>query len=148
MGIRPPQFDDVAAHLAPCLEGLPGHLIAIDGRMGAGKNTLGRFLAWHFNVSLVETDPFLLGDGSLGRRVDEISRIVASRLDRAFPRPVLLEGVAILELLEQLQRTAQTLVYVENTSNPVVPSEAVLEYERRFDPVQKAAFMVRLSHEG
>lgn len=148
MGIRPPQFDKVAAQLAPRLKGLPGHLVAIDGRMGAGKSTLGRFLAWYFNVTLVETDPFLLGDGTLRRHVDEINRIVASRLDREHPRPVIVEGVAVLELVEQLGRTAHGLVYVENTDNPIAPSEAVLEYERRFEPVQKAAFIVRLSHEG
>lgn len=148
MGIRPPQFDEVAAQLAPCLKGLPGHLVAIDGRMGAGKSTLGRFLAWYFNVTLVETDPFLVGDGTFRRRFDEINRIVASRLDREHPRPVIVEGVAVLELLEQLGRTAHALVYVENSDNPIAPSEAVLEYERRFEPVQKAAFLVRLSHEG
>lgn len=148
MPIRPLVFDEVASLLAPLLYGLPGRLVAIDGRMGAGKTTLGRFLAWYFNVTLVETDPFLLGDGTLSRHLDEIGRIVGFRLDGRYPRPVLVEGVGVLDLLEQLRRTADAHIYVENTSNPVSPSDAVLAYERRTAPIQRADFVVRVAHDG
>lgn len=116
--------------------------------MGAGKTTLGRFLAWYFNVTLVETDPFLLGDGTLRRRLDEIDRIVAARLDRSSPRPVLVEGVGVLDLLAQLHRPADTHLYVKNTLNSVSPSDEVLEYERRFEPALRAHFVVEVAHEG
>jgi hypothetical protein len=45
--------------LAPVLDGLPAVVIAIDSLPGAGKTTLGRYLAWTFNVSLIETDTFM-----------------------------------------------------------------------------------------
>src|SRR4051812_8493386 len=58
--IELPQYKDVIAALTPVLNDLPGKLIAIDGRSGVGKTTLGRYLAWQFNISLVESDLFLI----------------------------------------------------------------------------------------
>ena len=55
-----PQYSDVIRALTPVLHDLPGRLIAIDGRSGVGKTTLGRYLAWRFNISLVESDLFLI----------------------------------------------------------------------------------------
>jgi len=55
-----PQYKVVMTALMPILYDLPGKLIAIDGRLGVGKTTLGRYLAWRFNISLVETDLFLI----------------------------------------------------------------------------------------
>lgn len=148
MPIRPPRFDEAAAALEPTLKNLPRRLVAIDGRMGAGKSTLGRFLCWYFNVTLVETDPFLLGDGSLSRHIDEISRIVSFRLDGEFPQPVLIEGVGMRQLLEQIQRAADVHIYVENTASPYKPSPAVLAYEARYSPRKSSDILVEVAHEG
>jgi cytidylate kinase len=46
--------------LTPIMRGLPGVIVTIDGRDGVGKTTLGRYLAWYFNVTLIETDLFLI----------------------------------------------------------------------------------------
>ena len=147
MPFRPAAFDTVALQLVPVLSNLPPRLVAIDGRMGAGKSTLGRFLSWYFNVSLVETDPFLVGDGTFARHTGEISRIVSFRLDQK-ARPVLIEGIAIRELLQELRRPADAHVYVENTTSPYMPSSAELAYEVKFAPKQSADFRVELVHEG
>ena len=114
--------------------------------MGAGKTTLGRFLAWYFNITLVETDPFLLGDGTLQRHTDEIDRIVGFRLDQ--DRPVLVEGVGILDLLKQIGCKADVRVYVVNTSNAVKPNAAILEYERRSPMYVQHDIVMSLAHEG
>jgi hypothetical protein len=49
------EYAPVVDALAPVLHNLPPRIIAIDGRPGCGKTTLGRFLAWWFNVSLMVT---------------------------------------------------------------------------------------------
>jgi hypothetical protein len=147
MPIRPSAFDTVAVQLAPDLKNLPARLVAIDGRMGAGKSTLGRFLSWYFNVTLVETDPFLVDDGTFARRVDEISRIVSFRLKQK-ARPVLIEGVGVRELLQQLHLLADIHVYVENTTSPYQASAAELAYEAKFSPKASAHLRVEVTHEG
>ena len=55
-----PEYARALSYLEPILLGLPPKVVAIDGAHGVGKTTLGRFLAWRFNISLIETDLFLL----------------------------------------------------------------------------------------
>ena len=55
-----PAYAEVVDALTPVMRGLPGVIVTIDGRDGVGKTTLGRYLAWHFNVTLIETDLFLI----------------------------------------------------------------------------------------
>jgi adenylate kinase family enzyme len=147
MSFRPAAFDTVALKLAPLLENLPPRLIAIDGRMGAGKSTLGRFLSWYFNVTLVETDPYLVRDGTFARHTEEISRIVSFRLEEK-ERPVLIEGVGMRELLEQLQRSADAHVYVENKTSPYQSSAMELAYETKYGPRQAADILAKVAHDG
>jgi hypothetical protein len=105
-------------------------------------------LSWYFNVTLVETDPFLVGNGTLSLRVDELARVVASRLDRHSPRPVLLEGVAMRQLLKQLGRSADFHIYVVNTTSPYEASPSELHYEQMFRPREAADLVVHLEHDG
>lgn len=109
-----PEYGRVVDALVPVLYDLPGKIIAIDGRPGSGKTTLGRYLAWRFNVSLLEADLFLHeGLGRLEYRSDEIERLVAARLSR--PRPIIVDSVAVLQLLRSVDRKADFLIYVRNT---------------------------------
>ena len=146
MPIRPPEFDSTAEQLAPHLANLPGKLIAIDGRDGSGKTTLGRFLAWYFNVSLIETDLFLQEGAGLIYHTEQIERLVAQRL--SIPRPVIVEGLTVLKTLQSIGRTPDLLVYVINTNEPGSDSfvEVALDYEARFSPQSVAHVLVQLAH--
>lgn len=109
-----PQYAHVVAALAPILNGLPGKIIALDGRTGSGKTTLGRYLAWRFNVTLLEADLFLQeARGHLEYRIDEIERVIQARLSR--PRPIIVDSVAVLRLLETINRKPDFMIYVRNT---------------------------------
>ena len=146
MPIRPSEFDSAAEQLAPHLADLPGKLIAIDGRDGSGKTTLGRFLAWYFNVALVETDLFLQEGAGLAYHTEQIERLIAQRL--AMPRPVIVEGITILKTLNSLGRTPDLLVYVTNAKNPGSDSlvKCFLDYEAAFSPQSAAHVSVELAH--
>jgi cytidylate kinase len=141
----PPAYLAAVRALTPILDDLPGKIVAIDGRDGVGKTTLGRYLAWQFNVSLIETDLFLFhGTGKLQRRTEEISRIIEFRLKK--PRPVIVEGVKILQLFDSIRRRPDFLIYaqVAEHSTGETMEHLLSEYEAKFNPKQRADLVLDL----
>jgi len=147
---RDKEYAPVVAALVPVLYNLPPKIIAIDGRPGSGKTTLGRFLAWWFNVTLIETDLFLFeGEGRYRYRIDEIAHIIDFRLRGQLP--VIIEGVAVLRQLSQMDLAVDFLIYVDNASAPTLRREYQLqfkEYEAELKPRQRADFTLVLDHDG
>ncbi|WMW79216.1 hypothetical protein RF679_11215 [Undibacterium cyanobacteriorum] len=145
MPIRPSDFDRVAAELEQVLTSHPAKVVAIDGRSGSGKTTLGRFLAWYFNSSLVELDLFL-AEGGLVHREPEIDRIIGHRL--ALRRPVFIEGLKVLSVLEALQKPPDILIYVRNPKHPrgFGFGSELDEYEQTFQPQQRANIVLECEH--
>ena len=140
-----PEYKEVVMALTPVLNDLPGKLIAIDGQSGAGKTTLGRYLAWQFNISLVETDLFLIqNQGRLVYLNDALSHIIASRLE--IPRPVVVEGVAILRLLQSLAFRPDYVIYVSSDHAPESRSikNELAHYEAEFKPTIYADMLVNI----
>ena len=140
-----PQYAQVTDALAPVLNNLPAKLVVIDGHPGSGKTTLGRYLAWRFNVSLLEADLFLFeGRGSLVYRTDEINRIIEFRLQK--PRPIIVDSVAALRLMKTINRKPDFLIYVSNISAPesqTLKNEIEL-HEAEFSPRSKADLVIEL----
>jgi hypothetical protein len=146
MPICPPEYEQVVEALTPVLNNLPGKVVGIDGRDGAGKTTLGRFLAWYFNVSLIETDLFLFDGEGFSYRLEEINRIVGVRLSK--PRPVIVEGIQLLSLLSQLGRSADFLIYVKNQefSGSEALSHDLRAYENSHKPETAANLVLEFAH--
>ncbi len=81
--------------LKPLITNLPFKIVSIDGLPGAGKTTLGRYLAYKFNVSLIETDLFIKRrNGTLNFHNSQIKRIIEIRKQRDLP--VIVEGAIVL----------------------------------------------------
>ena len=134
--------------LEPIFKGLPWKLIAIDGRPGSGKTTLGRFLAWWFNVSLIETDHFLIeGEGINKYRIEEITRIVKRR--QRMDCPIVIEGVQILRQLAYMSLNADFIIYVKNVQSYSLSTsfeKQFIDYESEFSPKDHANFILSLDH--
>jgi hypothetical protein len=131
--------------LTPIMQGLPGVIVSIDGRDGVGKTTLGRYLAWHFNVTLIETDLFLIPTRDhVVYLDDQINRIIERRITS--PLPVIVEGVAMLQLMKRINRIPDFSMYLTNpqqSSSPIMERQ-LSAYEAAFAPSTKANIVVRI----
>src|SRR5882757_5998199 len=113
-----PQYAEAVAALEPILDARDGKIIAIGGWPLSGKTTFGRYLAWQFNVSLIETDLFIIPDqGEIVHREDEILRILEHRLGGHNPNPVIIEGATVLKLLAKLNVKPSFTIYVARPSD-------------------------------
>ena len=147
MAIFLPSYLEVVNALAPVMDGLPGIIVTIDGRDGVGKTTLGRYLAWNFNVTLIETDLFLIpAKDYLLHLDDQINRIIERRITT--PLPVIVEGVSILQLMKRISRVPAFRIYVTNPqrwSSPLI-ARKLAAYEAAFSPSLKADIVVKVEY--
>lgn len=138
--------------LKPVLYNLPGKIVAIDGHPGVGKTTLGRYLAYRFNVSLIETDLFLIRrQGVMAHREDWINEVIGSRIDKEDPdyrRPVIVEGSTVLRLLAKMGRTPDFVIHIKNADAPKSTgtlAKDLKQYEAAFSPAEKANLSLTFS---
>jgi pantothenate kinase-related protein Tda10 len=86
-------------------------LIGIDGADGIGKSSLASWLAWQLGMPAIQLDLYLTGLEPIQWLSGDLARVVSRRLDRGCP--VIVDGVLVLDALDQIGRKADFLVYVE-----------------------------------
>ncbi len=121
--------------------------MTIDGRDGVGKTTLGRYLAWHFNVTLIETDLFLIpAQDYIIHLYDQINRIIERRISSSVP--VVVEGVLMLELMKRINRVPDFSIYLTKPrqSRSRVVRQLLSAYEADFSPSAKADLVLKVEH--
>ena len=142
-----PAYLRVVKALTPVMRGLPGVIVTVDGRDGVGKTTLGRYLAWHFNVTLIETDLFLIpAQDYLIHLDDQVNRIIERRITS--PRPVIVEGISMLQLMKRIHRVPDFSIYVTNPrhAGSKLLAPRLSAYEAAFAPSRKANIVVEIEH--
>ena len=142
-----PAYLRVVNALTPVMRGLPGVIVTVDGRDGVGKTTLGRYLAWHFNVTLIETDLFLIpARDHLIHLDDQVNRIIERRITS--PRPVIIEGISMLQLMKRIHRVPDFSIYVINPrhAGSKLLAQRLSAYEAAFAPSRKANIVVEIEH--
>lgn len=124
--------------LVNCLASSSQGLLAIDGFYGAGKSTLARGLVTQLGVPSIHLDDYLIRN-----RGGFVDFLRYSELSIALrQRPVLVEGVCMLGVLERLGIMPDVLVYVQDpelerrkTGRDSPFATEVLEYHHNFNPV-------------
>ena len=117
--------------------------IAVDGIPGVGKSTLGRYLAWQLEIPLVETDLFrIMEEEPPAYRYSELAEVIRSRHE--LDRPIIIEGVFALHILNALGIEPDYLAYVENTEadEGLRYKEALDRYLVEFSPKEKADYVL------
>ncbi len=137
---------DEPAELAEWLQGMADHLVAFDGYQGAGKSSVVQAMAKFLDIPACHLDDFVKPkQGSYFNSIDLQGLRLA--LDR---RPVLVEGVCVLKVLQSLNVTPDWLVYVSSPRpEPGTPlgdgplAAEVSAYHRAFDPEAAADILYR-----
>jgi uridine kinase len=101
-------------------------LIAIDGADGIGKSSLASWLAWQLGMPAVHLDLFLTSLHPIQWLTADLKRAVDRRLD--LKRPVIVEGVLVLDALDQIGRKADFVVHVEGVGG-IGLAEQLVEYQ-------------------
>lgn len=114
-------------------------VIAVDGVDAAGKSTLARYLAWQLGMPAVETDLFL-DDAAVGLNyhIDQLKLVMNARL--SLDCPVIIEGVRVLLLLQDLDLDCDFLVWVEQEGHDGSHGlrGALAAYAKEFTPRERA----------
>lgn len=141
-----------------------GALIGVDGAYGSGKSTLAEGVARQLGAIHVKVDQYTENNGKpylQQLRYDDLRRALDEA--RAQKKPVIVDGVCLLGVLEQLGMSPNALVYVmkmdesgywpdKNTCDPeridltsplLQPAGAALArdvamYHQKHDPASKA----------
>jgi hypothetical protein len=113
--------------------------IAFDGADNAGKSSIARYSSWKTQAPLIETDFLIIKETSPFKyRYDRITELVKSRHE--MNRPVLIEGIKILETLERINVVPDILIFVENLdfSGSDDLGKEINEYNEKYQPKGKA----------
>ena len=143
------EYEIVVSKLKPILYQLPPKIIAIDGPNGVGKTKLGRYLSYVFNSSLIETDLFSTRPG-FEYDYDQIKKIIDKKLTRN--RPVFVEGVTVLQILDLVGVQSDYHIYWENVHHSDSSIDradrlgvALRRYCKKYKPVQSADLAISAS---
>jgi len=120
MHTAPPCYAALHAKVSEALG--PGRrpiLIGLDGRNGHGKSSAASWLAWQFEMSAIHLDLFIEEQHSEGGaicnwRTEDLARCIKSR----GAKPLVIEGVLLLDVLSAIQKTPDFLVIVERSDPP------------------------------
>jgi adenylate kinase family enzyme len=115
-------------------------LITIDGADGCGKSSLASWLAWQLEMPTIQLDLYLAGRDPIQWCAEDFARTVAKRMDSG--RPVIVEGVLVLEALDKIGRKPDFLVFVSGgyATSPLAPQIAA--YQSRERSFERANFVI------
>jgi hypothetical protein len=123
-------------------------LIGIDGIDGSGKSSAASWLSWQLGMHAVHSDLYLIRDSEpLAWRYDYLSEVLDPQT--ALQRPVIVEGVLLLRVLQKIDRAPDFLVFVEKDQHKRCGQgrlcdelDAYLQTER---PQEQANFVLKWS---
>jgi uridine kinase len=117
-------------------------LIAIDGADGLGKSSLASWLAWQLGAPTIHLDLYLVrGSDPIRWRTDDLRRIIQTRLVE-HAKPLIVEGILVLDALDKIERKPDFLVYVDGEGGHSL-SGRLADYKARHRLEQRAQFRLK-----
>jgi uridine kinase len=119
--IAPPGYLEVRKVVQTAL-GFPDRrlplLIGIDGEDGAGKSSLAAWLSWQLEMPAIYSDVFLVENSeTLDWDYVALQKAIEGAQKSGKRRPVIVESIFLLNVLRQIDRQPDFLVFVEKASH-------------------------------
>ena len=145
--VAPPPYFELRRLIRSAL-GFPNDrkplLIGIDGTDGSGKSSVASWLSWQLEMPAVHLDLYLVRDSEpLTWRYDDLSRVFDAQT--ALQRPVIVEGVPLLRVLQKIGRVPDFLVFVEKDEHEGNLRDEFESYFATEQPETQAAFVLKWS---
>ncbi|HEX9209262.1 MAG TPA: hypothetical protein VF901_02020 [Bradyrhizobium sp.] len=119
-------------------------LIGIDGLDGSGKSSLAAWLSWQLEMPAVSLDLFIVPDSSpLAFQTEHLAAVVNAR--STTERPLIVEGVLLLDALDAIGRRPDMLIFVERDGNGSTMPQHVAPYIERQQPRARASHVLTWS---
>ena len=115
-------------------------LIAIDGAEDCGKSSLANWLAWQLGMPAIQLDLYLIGDGRLAWHMSELKNALARR--HSTGRPIIIEGILILDALDQIGRKPDFVVHVRGGQENSSLFPQIEKYRARRKPVEISDYTI------
>jgi hypothetical protein len=121
-------------------------LIGIDGVDGSGKSSLAAWLSWQHEMPAIHLDIYVVRDSEpLAWRFDDLARALEGTQLWSQKRPVIVEGVLLLDALRKIGRTPDFLVFVEKDRHEACLRERLESYFSSYSPKNRANYLLNWS---
>jgi hypothetical protein len=119
-------------------------LIGIDGLDGAGKSSLAAWLSWQLEMPAIHVDLYIVTDTDpLAFRTDHLAAAIEARL--RLGRPIIVEGVLLLDVLDSIGHRPDFLIFVAKHRNQSNMHNYVPPYIENRRPREKADYVLEWS---
>ncbi len=119
-------------------------IIGIDGEDGSGKSSLAAWLSWQLEMPAIHLDVFLIEDRiPLSWDYDDLKRAIDGAQRKGRRRPVIVEGIFLLDVLARVDRSPDFFVLVEKVHHAGNLRDELAPYLERAK--QKANYVLNWS---
>jgi hypothetical protein len=145
--VAPSAYIEARNHIRAVLgfptERLP-FLIGIDGVDGAGKSSLAAWLSWQLEMPTIALDLFIVPETKpIAFETAHLEAMIAARL--AMRRPLIVEGILLLDALTPIRRQPDLLIFVEKEGHSSTMEEQVRPYIEGKKPHARATYVLTWS---
>ena len=143
----PASYLEARRWIEPAIRERGAVLIGVDGLDGAGKTSFATWLAWQFGMPVVHLDLYIIKDKRpIEWRTGDLERLIEARLNDG-GRPLVVEGILLLQALNRIRRTPSKLFFVEleGTGGSYSLAHELSNYIDQYRP-QKLAYMLKWAY--
>lgn len=146
--IAPPCYFELRTEIRKAL-GFPNErhpiIVGIDGVDGAGKSSLAAWLSWQLEIPAIHLDVYIVRDSNpIAWLLDDLRRSLSKWID-VLHRPIIVESIQLLHVLNQIERAPDFHIFVEKEDHKSSMRGPIDRYVATYQPQERASRIVKWS---